>query len=1050
MSRPILRSVNLREDVRTPSRLDHYQPTSRSLPVVSAILDGGATMVIAAYGSGKSLAAGIGAMAVDNAPETRAPLTDIALRIGHVDPELASAYKDRVQSQSRGRVIILSGYVRDVSATLCAALGLGQLSDIEDVIAAIRKARRDDHIAIIWDEFGRHLEGLVTEGRSRDLDVVQRLAEFAARAQSPKVGLTVLLHQNLLAYAGSLNQTTRHEWRKVEGRFRQIRFVEDSRELYGLVAALVDGARVSRRGGGHALAEIAEGAVAARWFDGMEDAKRVATLLSMAHPISAAALQVLPRLVARVGQNERSLFAFLEQMDTSHPIGLDEVYLAFSESIRSDVGVGGLHRRWVEVESARSKVSGPIDREILAAAFMLQVGAHGERRHLPRSVLELAVRSKGHKAGAVQSALDALIERKLLLYRKLNDDVSVWHGADLDVAAKLRDERTRRAGSFALGPFLEAHHPAPFLRPIRHNAQHGTLRYMQGAYVQAAALGSLPPNIPSNSWGRIIYITCNTGDDVRHARDFAMRAKLDRTILVVPHDPVPAFDAALEVDCLNALRRDPSLLSEDPLVGQEIDELLAVARRQLAIALHRLTSDRPAAANWFHQGKALDVTPERPGGVAASELMDAWFPLTPRIINDQIMRRDISRQMQTARVRTVLKLVEHSDRPRLGYDPDDSSAEASIYRTVLARTGLHISEGDQVRFAAPDGLSDPGLRQIWQTVKNFFTIPGLKPLSIVVDALAQPPVGLPAGVIPIIVMAGYKAFGRAVSIRTDGQYVPDVLGFEAMRMFAEPHRHEVEVYTDDPAVLSYLAEISEVFSHRKPGPHDELVRCANDAVRSWRSGIAEGAIRSRRMTDDAKIFLRNLAMATDPGTLFVRTLPELFGSSPRGDRRYGKAIKALEAARNVIDGLVDGYLRDAVEVLTDSLRVGEATDVVAGVGAWIACLDVDGLLRREDLKLTDKAILRTARDTLGGRYSPETLARTVSSVLLQRGIEKWQDDTKDQLRKELRECKVRIESAAMDVDLPPSALAPIIEARIRHLEFQLERIRALASEDNAA
>jgi hypothetical protein len=38
------------------------------------------------------------------------------------------------------------------------------------------------------------------------------------------------------------------------------------------------------------------------------------------------------------------------------------------------------------------------------------------------------------------------------------------------------------------------------------------------------------------------------------------------------------------------------------------------------------------------------------------------------------------------------------------------------------------------------------------------------------------------------------------------------------------------------------------------------------------------------------------------------------------------------------------------------------------------------------------------------------LARTVSSILLQRGIERWQDDTKEHLRKELRECRMRIEN----------------------------------------
>ena len=54
----LLRSVSLRDDLAVPARLAHYRPTRRSLPVTRAVLEGDATMVIAAYGSGKSLAAG--------------------------------------------------------------------------------------------------------------------------------------------------------------------------------------------------------------------------------------------------------------------------------------------------------------------------------------------------------------------------------------------------------------------------------------------------------------------------------------------------------------------------------------------------------------------------------------------------------------------------------------------------------------------------------------------------------------------------------------------------------------------------------------------------------------------------------------------------------------------------------------------------------------------------------------------------------------------------------------------------------------------------------
>ena len=72
-------------------------------------------------------------------------------------------------------------------------------------------------------------------------------------------------------------------------------------------------------------------------------------------------------------------------------------------------------------------------------------------------------------------------------------------------------------------------------------------------------------------------------------------------------------------------------------------------------------------------------------------------------------------------------------------------------------------------------------------------------------------------------MAGYRAFARAVSLRTDGAYVPDVLGFETSRMFIEPERHTVTVY-----------EASEATDGLPPGNRLCVRPCETDGpIRSW-------------------------------------------------------------------------------------------------------------------------------------------------------------------------------------------------------------------------
>lgn len=1037
------RSVNLQDDLAIPERLAHYHPTSRSAPVVGAVLEGRATLVMAAYGSGKSLAAGVGCMLVRNAD--RDACASIAERLKATDPALGAAAAERAESGAEGRVVILSGHVRDVPGALCDALGLPRKRTIEPVLQALSRMTDADRVAIVWDEFGRHLEGIVNEGRARDLHVVQRLAEWADRAREPSASLTLLLHQNLLAYGTALNQTSRNEWRKVEGRFEQIRFVEDSQELYELAARLI----AQRRHEGlkppaaAVLRASARRVREAGWFDGLDDLKRLETLLRNSYPLTPAALQVLPRLVARVGQNERSLFAFLESADLSSPLGMEEVYLAFSDAMRSDVAIGGAHRRWVETGTARSRAESDAEREALAAACLLQLGVDGERHRLTVGALETAVASRGYGDAASAEAVQNLIRRKLLLHRKLNDDVSIWHGADLDIPGRIREERARRSEGFDLKLFLAEQHPAPHVRPTRHNLEFGTARYLQGRYVTAAEIalvsGRLPESQGDDEWGSVFFVLAETAEELREARRKVEAGwpGWGRALVALPTEPLAIEEAAREVDALLALQRDDSLRAEDPLVGEEIAELLAVGRRQLSVMLHRLTTDRPAAVEWWGNGQRIEASPDFPVGVAASALLDRAYSSTPRIINDQLMRNGISRNMDTARLRILSRIIDRGGEPQLGYrDEELSSAEGSIYRTVLESTGLHVSDGAAARFAAPAEIADPGLKAAWTALESFFSETGTKTLAEIVSLLRSPPFGIPAGVLPILVVAAMKAFGRAVSLRTDGAYVPDLLGFAASRMFLEPSKTQIEVHSTDPEHLHYLAEVAYVFSHKRPGPMQELVAFAAASLAGWRASLSDGVRRSRRHTDDGRKLLRLVAEAEDVPRLLLRELPAAFGKFERGGI-YPATIRILEKARKDVDRLVDGYVRDATAVIGEVLSLEPTANPVTAVQAWVSCLDVPALLERDDVSLIDKAILRTAWDTTNGRYSAESLARAVSSVLLRRGLDRWEDGTPAEMRRLLRECRARIEDAALDA-APGQHLAPIVRARIAGLQAKLE------------
>lgn len=1035
------RSLSLVEDLEHPERFSHYRPTRRALPIITAIVDPGATtMVIAPYGSGKSLAAGVGALLVFNSDDDRGALEPILDRVDQVDAAVGAALRSRFASPLQGHVVVLSGMVEDPIAAIADALGMKQAPKS---VEGFGKKMRDagwDHVAIVWDEFGRHLEGLVADGRSGELDVVQRLAERVSRATEPTMSLTLLLHQNLLAYATRLNETSRSEWRKIEGRFRPLRMIEDSQEFYRLIAEVVSEMRPPENAAimPPVTQGIAEEVVKWKWLDGIEDASQALVILNDARPLSPGALQILPTLVARVGQNERSLFSFLREIDLTRKVDIEAVYTSFSDAMRTDVGIGGTYRRWIETESARSRADTVLQRMLLAAACLLQLGISGERRRLPRDVLELAVAEADVPSADVATAVDDLLEAKLLLWRTHTDDVAVWHGADIDVAIRVREERERRSSAFDLRTFLEDRFPAPHLRAPRHNAEYGVNRFLMGRYASVSELGALVEEGAAD--GSIIYVLAEDKAEIAAARKLAKKSDI-KAIIVVPDRPLAAESAAIELTSIEALRADKEFVASDPMVTTEIDELQSVAFEELATLLRGLIDPRATGSTWYSQGQLLEVSPERPGPMAASRLLSQWFDKTPRIANEQLMRSAASRTMQTARVRVVGSILERSDRERLGYEEGDRSAEGSIYRTVIENTGLRPV--GSTRFADPDQVADPGLQEVWFRIADFFRTPtgrnggAYRDLGGFVTTLASAPMGVPMAVIPVLIAAGFKHFSRAVALYDSGRYVADTLGFQFDSMVSNPEGFCVQVLDPTPDFVEYLSEIAYVFAHERPAAGDELVRFAHDALTRWLLTVPDGSRRSQKLGIHARGLLRTVGSSSDPVQLLLKDLPTALGAKGPSPSLIGK----LEAARNEIDHLRDQFAQDAVEVIAESFRSAYlGVDPLETVTAWAGCFDAASLDRRDDLRIVDRAVLRKAVEAVNGRFSPKSLANALSSILLQRSLDKWDDRTAAQFRSALRDARERIEAAALDTETPTAALRPIVQARVEELTRMLVKI----------
>jgi len=1088
-----LRSINIQMDASSPDRIAHFQPTSKAIRLIRALYEGdgaNAWLVSAPYGTGKSLAATYTLQLVENRRAGGKSLLGITERLADLDGTLGEDLKTRLRSKKKGMVLALHGHVESLPEAIQAAaaesfnrLGMGRhagavkrrpCATIEDAIALLKSLRgksKDtglDRLMLVWDEFGRHLEALVSTGRPAELLEIQQLAEYASRTSAPAFCVALLLHQGITSYAGSLPESARREWAKIEGRFEKLEYVDDSREIIQLIAALMK-AGPERR---NSLAPPKKKTVADRAHRARElgffsefNHKEVVTLAQDVWPLSLAALCVLPRVAARLAQNERTLFSFLMSIPGDEEVGLDSLYRFFEPVMRADTAPGGTYRQWLETQSATAKVDRDEHVSILQACSILSLGLSGERSRVSKAILEFGATPMGASGPAKTArSIRQLIDRKLLLHRVHSDVVSLWHGTDVDLRSRLNDAKDRFRAGFDVRGFLERECPPPLWRPVRYNDENWIRRYVEPEYQFAsefmaeASFSALLGDIPANVDLKLIYLLPQGREELESAKTvgkkLTKKKEMRRLIVAIPKGIADLTDACLEVWSLMQLELDEELVGSDPLVLEELRQMEEDARGRLLLLVDRVIQPNPDLA-WFWRGEGVTHHSTRELREWLSDVTGKIYDKSPRFRSEVINRKKPSAVVINARKKLTGAIFELSGEPALGFGDERfgqeySAAVEGIYRAVLENTHLY-GEGDNQRwgYLAPPALaSDKGLEAVWRMLQRFFTEPTERHPRSFEDLITQlqlPPHGVRAGVIPILIAAASRAFPTAGAITRDGDYVEDLKPSDLEELCKAPERFKLNVVALDEDQVHYLEGVYDIFSAGSKYTIDrtDLISACVESIAVWKEHLPKASRTSRRVESSASQMREHLFRKGDPLRLLLHDLPVTLSGDPPN---YKQVLTQLAASKRELEAVVEEYYSAVTRVLANAI-LGTSVDIGGGeiqatFGAWANCFPPELV----DLIANPRAKPLIAR--LGGTYrSDHKYLNAIATVTHGRKIEDWADSDLAQFEQSLRGAVRDIEEAALqppeDVSLTAEAnpdIADILERRIAGLVPSMERL----------
>lgn len=795
---------------------------------------------------------------------------------------------------------------------------------------------------IVVDELGKMLEYAAVHPEDGDIFALQLLAERASRTagsdQAPLL-LTTILHQAFDQYASHLDQVQREEWQKVQGRFEDIAFVESSDTTLKILAEAIDVAEDAPLEEHHDTVDrVMQAAELPSRFD-LEETSR---LLEDALPLHPAVALIVGRLFRRLAQNERSLFAFLaagepggfidvvrsgfEEKEGLPLYRLDHLYDYLLTTLGGTLFNQSTSRLWAETESARGRLKDdtPLSDQLLKQIALLNFA--GDMSGLSATT-DMLLATSDAEDDVVHGRLQALVDERVIVYRKYDDSYRIWEGSDLDLDRELEEARSNVSPDVPLASLLREIMPASPIAAYRHSYDTGTTRVFDVLYASGGTWEQDMEQLNDAADGYVVYVLPEREDRREELLSELEDAADDEMLFfAVPDGAGSLRKAVYELKCLDWISENNEDLEGDRAARTELRERRADLSNRVEARLNRLLvsdADGQNPCEWIRLGERFRIANNRELQRRLSDACDTVFHKTPEISNELLNLR----QPSPSAVRGQKKLLEamvlgnddegrSPDKERLGID--GTPAEYGLYASIVRATGMHREDDDGAwYFTYPYKEEKPGCYATWKKIDETFAKANGKPVSIdtFFDVLTERPHGVREGLTPVFLFAYFKANQDEIALYENGTFLQQIAYGTLERLLKNPDKFDMQrvriegVREDVLKKLAPLVGLPE--DERKPLPFVlKILRQVH--------GLPPFVRKTSRMSDEALAVREVVYRATDPTRLLFEELPDrldigidsFLEADKVKDKHVDQFVSKLQSTLREITNAYDALIKD--------------------------------------------------------------------------------------------------------------------------------------------
>ncbi|MFW7382181.1 MAG: hypothetical protein ACOH5I_25495 [Oligoflexus sp.] len=826
-------------------------------------------------------------------------------------------------------------------------------------------------VFVVYDEFGKYLEKGIHSPSSLNVQFLQDFAEFCDRSGEYQCHLVLITHMSVSQYASQLPINIQNEWAKIEGRFQENSFYDRSVNYYRLIEKvfekkLSDNKRSKLyRKARSFYSNFVEVFNKVSGLEGFLDAVSVDLIINCfpLHPISLA---FLPFLSQKVSQNERTLYTFLTR-EEDHSLNSflqqsyaeDEIpllmpsrlYLYFSNSIKRDLGPGGVYRIGLIAEEALNTVSAKdsLAHELLSIIALSEVIkmprlAPVNEEFLKASLIGLYT----HKD--VAKKLKELQEQKLIFYNRFRERFELRQGSSVDLQEELDKGREIKLTSKDLVGIIKKYNNYDYIITKKYNFSHNICRFYETCLISVEELKGkkfrLSPDYDQTD-GIVYYILPFDQDELAVARELVDQVKSELVVFILPNKFIECRKDIEELNAINSLYSNKELLATGPLVRKELDfhksTVLKSIERVLDPVVGRFGIDVTLKYNKiFDNVKCRSfIELQRYLGEVFTHAYSSSIDINSELIN----KHKVSSSVTLARRIFIQHLIENPDKNELAIE--GNGPEKALYYAIKEVSDVVWDNTSNKLKLGPKNKLD----QLYKMYQKMLakSSSGVS-FETIIDTFSKPPFGLRKAVIPCYIAIFDLISENQVNHYFQDAYVSNPDGEHYDLIFRHPKLSRIQMTKITDVHEVYLRTVATAFGAKQVDSIPDIV----SAIFNWRKAIPEYVKYSDEVSIKARRILVAIDSAEEPDKLLFKSLPESLRFNTENEDYLRKPllvekelqealIDAKQAYSNLLFKIRD-HLEEAIQILNDKclskkLRIDTKKDLAGSYKLIFSALE---------------------------------------------------------------------------------------------------------------